>query len=117
MSRRATGGFSIARVYESEPGAYRVLVDRLWPRGLTKDDAALDEWAKDVAPSGSLRRWYGHDPSRFEAFAGGIARSCGTHLRPRSSTTCSSWEGSVESFSSRPRGTSRSQGPESSATT
>jgi uncharacterized protein YeaO (DUF488 family) len=48
---------------------YRVLVDRLWPRGVTKADAAVDEWAKDVAPSPDLRRWYGHDPARFEEFA------------------------------------------------
>lgn len=69
MSGRATGGFSVARIYDAPPGGYRVLVDRLWPRGLKKDDAALDEWAKEVAPSGDLRRWYGHDPRRFEEFA------------------------------------------------
>jgi uncharacterized protein YeaO (DUF488 family) len=45
-----------------------VLVDRLWPRGLTKEKADLDEWVKDVAPSTELRRWYGHDPARFEEF-------------------------------------------------
>ena len=57
------------RIYASddEPG-YRVLVDRLWPRGVSKADAALDEWLKDVAPSTELRRWYGHDPSRFAEF-------------------------------------------------
>jgi uncharacterized protein YeaO (DUF488 family) len=48
---------------------YRVLVDRLWPRGIAKQDAALDEWAKDLAPGTDLRRWYGHDPARFEEFA------------------------------------------------
>lgn len=46
----------------------RVLVDRLWPRGVKKADAALDEWAKDVAPTTELRRWYGHQPDRFEEF-------------------------------------------------
>ena len=46
----------------------RVLVDRIWPRGLTKAKAALDEWCKDVAPSGELRKWYSHDPGRFEDF-------------------------------------------------
>lgn len=45
-----------------------MLVDRIWPRGLTKDKAALDEWCKDVAPSGELRKWYNHDPGRFEDF-------------------------------------------------
>lgn len=46
----------------------RVLVDRLWPRGVSRADAAIDVWAKDVAPSDELRRWYGHDPDRWEAF-------------------------------------------------
>lgn len=46
----------------------RVLVDRIWPRGLTKENADLDEWCKQIAPSTELRKWYGHDPERFEAF-------------------------------------------------
>jgi uncharacterized protein YeaO (DUF488 family) len=46
----------------------RVLVDRLWPRGLTKAAASLDEWCKHVAPSTELRKWYGHDPERFAEF-------------------------------------------------
>ncbi len=46
----------------------RVLVDRIWPRGLTKDNADLDEWCKHVAPSTTLRKWYDHDPERFEEF-------------------------------------------------
>jgi uncharacterized protein YeaO (DUF488 family) len=60
------------RVYDPDlpAGRYRALVDRLWPRGMSKDAAGLDEWAKDVAPSTELRRWYGHDPQRFEAFRG-----------------------------------------------
>jgi len=45
-----------------------VLVDRLWPRGLSRSDAALDEWCREVAPSTELRTWYGHDPARFEEF-------------------------------------------------
>jgi uncharacterized protein YeaO (DUF488 family) len=60
----------VRRVYEEpEPqdGA-RVLVDRIWPRGLRQDAAALDEWAKDVAPSTELRTWYGHDPAKFDEF-------------------------------------------------
>ncbi len=47
---------------------HRVLVERLWPRGVSKADAAIDLWLKDVAPSPELRRWYGHDPSRWEEF-------------------------------------------------
>ncbi|MEV4003781.1 DUF488 family protein [Actinomadura sp. NPDC049753] len=60
----------LRRVYESpsaEDGA-RILVDRVWPRGLSKDKARLDEWEKDVAPSTELRKWYGHDADKFEEF-------------------------------------------------
>jgi uncharacterized protein YeaO (DUF488 family) len=60
----------LRRVYEApDPSdGQRVLVDRLWPRGLAKDKAAVDEWLKTVAPSDELRRWYGHEPDRFPAF-------------------------------------------------
>lgn len=71
-ARPRAGGIVVRRVYDDGDdlgGGYRVLVDRLWPRGVTKQDASLDEWAKDVAPSAELRRWYGHDPAKFEAFA------------------------------------------------
>jgi uncharacterized protein YeaO (DUF488 family) len=60
----------VRRVYD-EPAAddgARVLVDRVWPRGLTKARADLAEWCKQVAPSTELRRWYGHDPAKFEEF-------------------------------------------------
>ncbi|HZD38543.1 MAG TPA: DUF488 family protein [Actinomycetes bacterium] len=58
------------RIYEepSPADGTRVLVDRVWPRGLAKDAARIDRWAKAVAPSTELRRWYGHDPERFEEF-------------------------------------------------
>ena len=46
----------------------RVLVDRLWPRGVSKSDAKIDRWMKDLAPSTELRRWFGHDPSRWDEF-------------------------------------------------
>jgi uncharacterized protein YeaO (DUF488 family) len=60
----------VRRIYHDEGTAgYRVLVDRLWPRGIKKADANLDEWLKDAAPSTELRRWYGHDPDRFAEFA------------------------------------------------
>jgi uncharacterized protein YeaO (DUF488 family) len=60
----------LKRVYEAaEPhDGFRVLVDRLWPRGVRKDEAAVDLWLKDVAPSDELRRWFGHDPSRWKEF-------------------------------------------------
>jgi uncharacterized protein YeaO (DUF488 family) len=46
----------------------RVLIDRLWPRGVRKADAAIDQWIKDIAPSTSLRKWFGHDPARWQEF-------------------------------------------------
>ena len=60
----------VRRVHdEPEPDdGTRVLVDRVWPRGLTKDKACLDQWCKQVAPSTQLRKWYSHDPERFEEF-------------------------------------------------
>ena len=58
------------RVYEpySRTDGYRVLVDRLWPRGLSKAKAHVDLWAKDIAPSTGLRQWYGHDPDKWPEF-------------------------------------------------
>ena len=58
------------RAYDpSDPSdGYRVLIDRLWPRGLSKTRADLDAWEKDIAPSEGLRRWYGHDPSKWKEF-------------------------------------------------
>ena len=60
----------VRRVYDSPArgDGTRVLVDRIWPRGLTKAKADLDEWCKVVAPSTELRKWYSHDPARFEEF-------------------------------------------------
>lgn len=60
----------VKRVYEAavEQDGYRVLVDRLWPRGLSKVRAHLDEWLKEVAPSTELREWFGHQPERFAEF-------------------------------------------------
>jgi uncharacterized protein YeaO (DUF488 family) len=60
----------LRRVYDdpSPDDGVRVLVDRVWPRGMTKSEARLDEWLKDVAPSTQLRRWYGHRPERFTEF-------------------------------------------------
>lgn len=60
----------LKRVYEtpSRTDGFRVLVDRLWPRGLTKERAAVKLWLKDVAPSTELRKWFGHDPDRWQQF-------------------------------------------------
>ena len=60
----------IKRVYEkpAKEDGWRVLVDRLWPRGMTKEAAHLDEWMKDVAPSDALRKWFGHEPEKWTGF-------------------------------------------------
>lgn len=62
--------FRLKRIYDpvSPDDGRRVLVERLWPRGLRKADAALDEWLRDIAPSSDLRRWYGHDPAKWPEF-------------------------------------------------
>ena len=61
---------SIKRAYESSHphDGYRVLVDRLWPRGVSKSRACIDEWWKEVAPSTELRKWFSHDPAKWTAF-------------------------------------------------
>jgi len=60
----------LKRAYDAPAASdgYRVLIDRLWPRGVSKRNARLDEWARQLAPSSELRRWFGHDPARFEEF-------------------------------------------------
>jgi uncharacterized protein YeaO (DUF488 family) len=70
MAASMPAGFEVKRVYDQpEPGGgYRVLVDRLWPRGLSRDQACVELWARELAPSTALRRWYGHDPERFGEF-------------------------------------------------
>jgi uncharacterized protein YeaO (DUF488 family) len=60
----------LKRAYEpaAPEDGHRVLIDRLWPRGIARDRAALDEWERELAPSHELRRWFAHEPSRFEEF-------------------------------------------------
>ena len=60
----------IKRIYEqpSKEDGFRVLVDRLWPRGMSKDKAKIDLWLKIIAPSGSLRKWFNHDPKKWDDF-------------------------------------------------
>lgn len=68
---KSRGELRVARIYDdpSPADGRRILVDRLWPRGVSKEKAKLDDWCKEVAPSDELRRWYGHDPERFEEFS------------------------------------------------
>ena len=60
----------LKRIYEppAKQDGYRILVDRLWPRGLTKEKAAIDLWLKEIAPSTELRKWFGHDPGKWKEF-------------------------------------------------
>jgi uncharacterized protein YeaO (DUF488 family) len=82
------------RIYEppSSDDGFRVLIDGIWPRGITRDQAAVDQWVRELAPSAQLRRWYGHDPQRFEEFARCYRAELGAHrerlseLRRRSRT-------------------------------
>lgn len=62
---------NVKRAYEdaTKGDGKRVLVDRIWPRGVSKEEAAIDWWAKEVAPSTELRKWFGHDPQRYDEFA------------------------------------------------
>jgi uncharacterized protein YeaO (DUF488 family) len=62
--------FQIKRAYEpaASGDGFRVLVDKLWPRGLSKEAAGIDEWLKEIAPSAELRKWFGHDPKRWAEF-------------------------------------------------
>ncbi|WP_069661006.1 DUF488 domain-containing protein [Arcticibacter eurypsychrophilus] len=61
---------NIKRAYKpaEKSDGFRILVDRLWPRGIKKEDAQLDEWMKEIAPSVALRKWFDHDPQKWEAF-------------------------------------------------
>lgn len=69
-ARIAANRIKLKRAYErsSDEDGVRVLVERLWPRGLKKTDAAIDNWAKEIAPSTALRKWFGHDPARWDEF-------------------------------------------------
>jgi uncharacterized protein YeaO (DUF488 family) len=70
MLSMPTAKVLVARVYDppTVDGGLRVLVDRLWPRGLSRSAAALDDWCRAVVPSNELRRWFGHEPARLEEF-------------------------------------------------
>ena len=71
MNKRiAADNVRIKRAYETSAAddGTRVLIDRLWPRGVKKTDADIDQWEKDIAPSTALRKWFGHDPARWQEF-------------------------------------------------
>lgn len=71
MSKRISADhIRLKRAYDAPApdDGTRILIDRLWPRGIKKTDAAIDEWMKEIAPSTKLRKWFGHDPGRWEEF-------------------------------------------------
>ena len=85
---------NVKRVYDTpaDDDGYRVLVDRIWPRGLRKDEAQIDLWLKDIAPSTSLRQWFNHEPSKWREFKSRYFRELKQHgdhvdqLKKRSKT-------------------------------
>ena len=71
MKRKVSAGnVKLKRAYEppTADDGTRILIDRLWPRGITKERAAIDQWMKDISPSTELRKWFGHDPARWDEF-------------------------------------------------
>src|SRR5262245_65947941 len=84
MSPRVpAGNIRLKRAYETPSGndGVRVLIDRLWPRGVTRKAAALDQWLKEVAPSNDLREWFGHDPARWQGFKSRYTKELRRHER------------------------------------
>lgn len=75
---------NIKRIYEKpEPeDGFRILIDRLWPRGFTKEKAAVDLWLKEIAPSTELRKWFNHDPEKWEQFKKRYAAEIGKNNEP-----------------------------------
>ena len=82
MSTKITAAnVRLKRAYEPSAAGdgTRILIDRLWPRGVKKVDAAIDHWAKDIAPSTALRKWFGHDPARWQEFRSRYAAEVHAH--------------------------------------
>jgi uncharacterized protein YeaO (DUF488 family) len=87
----------LKRAYDpAEPrDGYRVLVDRLWPRGVSKERARLDEWARELAPSAELRTWFGHDPERFAEFERRYRAELTAHEEKLDELRCRAREGTL----------------------
>lgn len=83
-SQVAAAKVKLKRAYEpaAENDGLRILVDRLWPRGVSKAEAALDGWEKDISPSTALRKWFGHDPARWQEFRTRYAAEVRQHPEP-----------------------------------
>jgi uncharacterized protein YeaO (DUF488 family) len=84
IARLLDMGFRLKRVYDKPAKAdgRRMLVDRVWPRGLTKEEARIDDWLKEIAPSTRLRKWFGHDPARWIEFKKRYATELKAQLEP-----------------------------------
>ena len=85
-SRIAAANVKLKRAYEpaAKNDGLRILVDRLWPRGVSKAEAALDCWEKDISPTTALRKWFGHDPARWQEFRSRYAAEVRRHPEPPS---------------------------------
>jgi uncharacterized protein YeaO (DUF488 family) len=81
--KRGRVDIRVMRAYEAAArgDGHRVLVDGLWPRGLSRDQARIDEWARELAPSDALRHWYQHDPARFDEFRRRYVRELGSRRK------------------------------------
>ena len=82
MKRKVSAGnVKLKRAYEppTPDDGMRILIDRLWPRGVTKERAAIDQWMKDISPSTELRKWFGHDPARWDEFRRRYAKEVHQH--------------------------------------
>lgn len=82
MSKKvAAANVKLKRAYDPADASdgIRILIDRLWPRGVRKADAAIDRWTKDIAPSTALRKWFGHDPDRWQEFRTRYTDEIGKH--------------------------------------
>ena len=77
----SAGNVKLKRAYEppTADDGTRILIDRLWPRGVTKERAAIDQWMKDISPSTELRKWFGHDPARWDEFRRRYAKEVHQH--------------------------------------
>lgn len=84
--------FVVKRIYDpvGDSDGYRVLVDRLWPRGISTERAHLSEWAKELAPSTELRQWFGHDPAKFVEFSKRYTREI--EQNPEASSHIGEWK-------------------------
>lgn len=80
----------IKRAYEppADGDGHRVLVDAMWPRGVRKTDAAIDAWRRELAPSKSLRQWFGHDPDRFDTFSARFREELASRDAARAALDC-----------------------------